>query len=73
MTGSAQLPDEYKGLLVSEFAFPGELRDLLVGGILRGAKTSTTCLLLEFELDREQLPEVGPVRLWSTRKDDRSR
>ncbi|SCG57857.1 Uncharacterized protein YhfF [Micromonospora coxensis] len=42
-----------------EFAFPGPLRDLLVAAVLSGAKTSTTGLLQDYELDGEPLPEVG--------------
>lgn len=43
----------------AEFAFPGPLRDRLVAAILTGAKTSTTALLLEYELDGEPLPRAG--------------
>ncbi|MGM7678384.1 ASCH domain-containing protein [Microbacterium sp. A94] len=46
-------------LPVSEYAFPGPLRDLLVGAILTGEKTSTTSLVTEYELEREPLPAVG--------------
>ncbi|QVQ52383.1 ASCH domain-containing protein [Spiractinospora alimapuensis] len=42
-----------------EFAFPGPLRDLLVGAILSGEKTSTSSLMLEYEREGEPLPEVG--------------
>ncbi|MEV4491590.1 ASCH domain-containing protein [Micromonospora coxensis] len=42
-----------------EFAFPGPLRDQLVAAVLSGAKTSTTGLLQDYELDGEPLPEVG--------------
>lgn len=44
---------------IAEFAFPGELRDRLVAAILTGAKTTTTCLHLEYALDAEPLPQVG--------------
>ncbi|MEU5937684.1 ASCH domain-containing protein [Micromonospora sp. NPDC047548] len=43
----------------SEFAFPGPLRDQLVAAVLSGAKTSTTGLLQDHELDGEPLPVVG--------------
>lgn len=38
-------------LEVAEFAFPGPLRDRLVGLILAGVKSTTTGLLCEYELD----------------------
>jgi len=41
------------------FAFPGPLRDRLVGAILAGAKTSTSSLLADYERDGQPLPEVG--------------
>lgn len=41
------------------FAFPGPLRDQLIAAILAGAKTSTSCLLVDYERDGEPLPEVG--------------
>ncbi|MFF5636392.1 ASCH domain-containing protein [Streptomyces sp. NPDC012825] len=40
-------------------AFPGPLRDRLVAAVLSGEKTATTGLLLEYEAEREELPEVG--------------
>jgi uncharacterized protein YhfF len=43
----------------AQFAFPGPLRDRLVAAILSGAKTSTSCLVLEFERENEPLPEAG--------------
>ena len=43
---------------VTEFAFPGPLRDQLVGAVLRGEKTSTSGLLAEYEHDGEELPGV---------------
>ncbi|MEU7656110.1 ASCH domain-containing protein [Micromonospora taraxaci] len=46
-------------LPLAEFAFPGPLRDTLVGAILSGAKTSTTGLLIGYECANEPLPEVG--------------
>jgi len=52
------VPDEPE-LPVTEFALPGELRDQLVAAILAGAKTTTSCLELEYELDGEPLPDVG--------------
>jgi uncharacterized protein YhfF len=44
---------------VCEFGFPGPLRDRLVAGVLRGEKTATSSLLLEWQLDDEPLPKVG--------------
>lgn len=49
MTG----PEHLKPLL---FAFPGPLRDQLVGAVLRGEKVSTSGLLAEYEAEREELP-----------------
>ncbi|MBQ0904422.1 ASCH domain-containing protein [Micromonospora sp. U21] len=43
----------------AEFAFPGPLRDQLVAAILSGAKTSTSALLVGYEVGNEPLPEVG--------------
>lgn len=50
---------EFTDLPLGEFAFPGPLRDRLVAAILDGSKTSTTATLLEFEVEQEELPEVG--------------
>jgi 2-phospho-L-lactate transferase len=47
----------------AEFAFPGPLRDRLVNAILDGSKTSTTSMLLEYDLDDEPLPVVGGRQL----------
>jgi uncharacterized protein YhfF len=44
---------------VCEFAFPGALRDRLVGAVLRGEKTATSSLLAEWEQDEEPLPTAG--------------
>ncbi|MCX4848986.1 ASCH domain-containing protein [Streptomyces sp. NBC_00893] len=41
------------------FAFPGPLRDQLVGAVLNGTKVSTTGLLAEYEAEKEELPPVG--------------
>jgi uncharacterized protein YhfF len=51
--------DDLADLPVSEFAFPGPLREELVAAILSGAKTSTTGLVAEYEHQGESLPEVG--------------
>lgn len=42
-----------------ELGTPGPMRDALVAAVLRGAKTATTCLLLEYEQDGEALPGAG--------------
>jgi uncharacterized protein YhfF len=44
---------------VCEFAYPGPLRDRLVGAVLRGEKTATSSLLVEWEIENEPLPVVG--------------
>lgn len=49
----------FDDLPVSEFAFPGPLRDLLVAAIQAGDKTTTTGLLVGYELDGEPLPQPG--------------
>lgn len=46
-------------LPVSEFGFPGPLRDRLVAAILSGEKTSTTGLHEEYIRTDEALPTVG--------------
>jgi uncharacterized protein YhfF len=46
-------------LRVVEFGFPGELRNRLVAAVLRGEKTATTGLLVEWELDSEPVPRTG--------------
>jgi uncharacterized protein YhfF len=46
-------------LPVSEYGFPGPLRDALVAAIIAGEKTSTTSLLCDYEREGESLPEVG--------------
>ncbi len=43
----------------SEFAFPGPLRDRLIGAILDGRKVTTTSLALEYEIENAALPCVG--------------
>jgi uncharacterized protein YhfF len=46
-------------LPIAEFAFPGPLRDQLVGAILDGTKTTTTGLLVEYEHEGSPLPQAG--------------
>jgi len=48
-------------LPTAEFAFPGPLRDALVGAILSGAKTTTSALLIGYERENEPVPTVGTV------------
>lgn len=43
----------------AEFAFAGPLRDQLVAAILRGSKTSTTSLLVQYSTEDQPLPVVG--------------
>ncbi|MFJ3958744.1 ASCH domain-containing protein [Arthrobacter sp. NPDC090010] len=45
-------------LPLSEYAFPGPLRDRLVAALLDGSKTSTSSLLSEYR-ENEPLPKVG--------------
>lgn len=45
-------------LPVTEFAFPGPLRDQLVAAILDGGKTTTASLLEEYQVLDEPLPQV---------------
>ncbi|MFC8592675.1 ASCH domain-containing protein [Streptomyces atroolivaceus] len=40
-------------------AFPGPLRDQLVAAVLSGEKVMTSGLLMEYEVEREELPPVG--------------
>ena len=46
-------------LRTAEFAFPGALRDRLVGAILDGAKTATASLFVEYADGLEPMPQVG--------------
>jgi len=52
---------EIETLPIAEFAFPGPLRDELVGLIVTGAKTTTTGLLAEYELDGEPIGRPGDL------------
>ncbi|MEU1119173.1 MULTISPECIES: ASCH domain-containing protein [unclassified Streptomyces] len=63
-------PQVYEGLPKAEFAFPGPLRDQLVGAILDGSKTSTTGLVVDYEHDGDPLPVVG-ARAVLVDSDDR--
>ncbi|SKA97606.1 Uncharacterized protein YhfF [Agreia bicolorata] len=42
-----------------EFAFPGELRDRIIAAIESGAKTATSSLVREYEIDKDPLPVAG--------------
>lgn len=44
-----------------EYAYPGPLRDALVTSILSGHKTSTSCLLAEYEPGEDPNDEVGSL------------
>lgn len=50
-------------LPIDEYAFPGPLRDALVGAILDGRKTSTTSLVADYDLSEEELPVIGERRV----------
>lgn len=45
-------------LPISEYAFPGPLRDRLVAAIVAGEKTATTSLVVQYEHEGERLPQV---------------
>ena len=51
--------DDSRELPRITFAFPGPLRDQLVGAILDGTKTSTTSLVVEYEVEDEAFPQTG--------------
>ena len=53
------VPEQWRDLPIGEYAFPGPLRDRLVGAIARGEKTSTTSLVIDYEVEGDPLPEVG--------------
>lgn len=55
---SDQLP-KLEDIPVGEYAFPGFLRDALVGAILDGRKTSTTSLFAEYDFDESHIDGVG--------------
>ncbi|MGK4579245.1 ASCH domain-containing protein [Kitasatospora sp. HPMI-4] len=59
MTNYQPLPPDVSALPRAYFAFPGPLRDRLVGAILDGSKTSTTGLLADYEHEDEPLPQAG--------------
>jgi uncharacterized protein YhfF len=59
MTSASTPPIDPEALPVTEFGFPGPLRDRLVAAILDGSKTSTTGLLADYEHEGEELPQVG--------------
>jgi uncharacterized protein YhfF len=50
---------QYDGLPISEFAFPGPLRDRLVAAVLDGSKTATTSTLVEYSLLGDPMPVAG--------------
>jgi uncharacterized protein YhfF len=51
--------NDFSELPLSEFAFPGSLRNRLVSAILDGRKVATTSLALEYEIGLETLPCIG--------------
>jgi uncharacterized protein YhfF len=56
MTGT---PLDITSLPTTGFAFPGPLRDQLNDAILAGAKTSTTGLVVDYQVEAEPFPAVG--------------
>ncbi|AWB87627.1 ASCH domain-containing protein [Mycetocola zhujimingii] len=56
-------PEDLSTLPIDEYAFPGPLRDALVGAILDGRKTSTTSLVADYDLSEEELPVIGERRV----------
>ncbi|WP_233556061.1 ASCH domain-containing protein [Galactobacter caseinivorans] len=50
---------ELATLPVSEFAFPGPLRDQLVAAILDGSKTTTASLFEQYQVPGEELPQAA--------------
>lgn len=52
-------PADLDALPPGEHAFPGLLRDALVGAILAGRKTATAALLAEYRHADEPMPRVG--------------
>jgi len=59
MTRDSGVPADVPGLPRFELAFPGPLRDQLVGAVLDGSKTSTTGLVVDYEHEGEPLPQAG--------------
>ena len=56
----------------AEFGFAGTpLRETLVAAILRGEKTAGAALVVDYERDEDELPEVGE-RFLLLDKDDRA-
>jgi uncharacterized protein YhfF len=51
--------DVIAGLPSEEYAFSGPLREALVTSMLDGSKTTTTSLLIQYELERSVLPVKG--------------
>lgn len=49
----------YADLPAAEFAVPGPLRDKLVAAILAGVKTTTSTLVVDYEMHGEPLPQPG--------------
>jgi len=49
--------------VLCEFGMPGPLRDRLVAAVLRGEKTATSSLLVEWEEEGEALPTAGQHQL----------
>ena len=59
-TMSEQTPSRILlGLPISEFAFPGPLRDRLVGLVLAGEKVATAGLVADFVVDGDVIPRAG--------------
>lgn len=57
------MTEDRHGLEPFELAYPGPLRDQLVAAVISGAKTSTSSLLVEYQLADEPLPFEGQRRV----------
>jgi uncharacterized protein YhfF len=59
MGAGAAAEGDASELPIAEFGFPGPLRDRLVGAVLRGEKTATCGLLVEYRREGAPVEEVG--------------
>jgi hypothetical protein len=54
-------PRDLRDMPLAQFAFPGPLRERLVGLILAGTKTATAGLLAEYIVDGDAVPRPGDL------------